>query len=203
MRVNAHWWASIRTPRFGFDGGIMLVSMRMHRTFRSPEKPSRFVRREVRNDLPARDEFIANSFEVMRVHDGRHHLAVDGERHIHHVVLDQRRPVLVAHRMAQFDAGPHRHFRRSARQIVQMHDHYVAQVNSRNDSRGRLTVPDATRRRRGYACRDRAKSQRSVPFAVVLAEATFLRLPLIDLQEVYRGSRQPLASIRDRRHCPE
>ena len=97
---------------------------------------------EVGNDVSAGYELVADSLKTMRIHDGRHHLAIDGERHIDDVALDQRRPVLIAHRVAQFNAGAHCHFGREAHQLVQMHDHHVAQLNSRDKGRERLGIPE-------------------------------------------------------------
>ena len=56
MRVGAHRRASVRAPRFAIDHGIALMRVRVHRTFRAAEKPTQFMRSEVRERLlgPAR-----------------------------------------------------------------------------------------------------------------------------------------------------
>ena len=77
----------------------------MHRAFGAAEEPPRLVRGEVGHDLAARHELVADALEAMRVHDRGHHLAVDGERHVHAVALDEGGPVLVAERVAELDAG--------------------------------------------------------------------------------------------------
>ena len=100
------------------------------------------MRSEVGNDLSAGYEFVADSFKTVRIHDGRHDLAIDGERDIDGVVLDQCRPMLISHRVAQLDACAHCHFGHQARQSVQMHDHHVTQLDSRDDCRERLGVPE-------------------------------------------------------------
>ena len=104
--------------------------------------------------------------------------------------------------MAQFDAGAHRDFGCEARQIVQMDDHHVAQVDPRDDGRGRLRIPE----QHVAVAHVRAAVERNRHLGAVrgrLAEATLLRLPLVELQQVHVGGGQPLRPIPDRRYCPE
>ena len=61
----------------------------------------------------------ARSQSVEHSHDGSHHFAVDGEGYVDESALDQGRPVLVSHRMTQFDARAYRHFGRHAQQTIQ------------------------------------------------------------------------------------
>ena len=150
---------------------------------------------EVGNDFPATYEVVTDAFEVMRIHDRCHHLAVDGKRHIDEVALDQRRPVLVAHRMTQFNAGAHCYFGRELRQIVQIYDHHIAQVDSRNDGLGCLRIPE-----QHVAVADigaAVKRNRQLgALRAGLSEAALLRLPLVDLQQIYIGGGEPLGSFR-------
>jgi hypothetical protein len=150
---------------------------------------------EIGHDLSARYKLVADTFEVVRLHDGGHHPAVDRERHIDEVALDQCRPVLVAHRMSQFDAGAHRHLRREARQFVQVHDHDVAHLDARDKGRKRLRVPEEH-----VAIPEvRAAIDGDGNFGALcgqLAEAALLRLPLVDLQHVDLGRSQPTGPFR-------
>jgi hypothetical protein len=114
----------------------------MYRPLRATEEPPRFMRSEIGNNFPAGQELVANSLEAVRIHDGRHHLAIDGERDIDDCILDQRRPMLIAHRVSQFDARAHCCFWREAHQLVQMHDHHVAQFDSRDKRRACLGIPE-------------------------------------------------------------
>ena len=45
------------------------------------------MRSEVGNNVPAGYELVADSLKAVRIHDGRHHLAIDGERDIDDVSL--------------------------------------------------------------------------------------------------------------------
>ena len=73
-----------------------------------------------------------------------------------------------------------------------MHDHHIAQVDARNDGRGRLSIPQ-----QHVAIADiRAAVERNRHLGTLcgrFSEAALLRLPLVDLQQVYVGGRQPLA----------
>src|SRR5262245_16478322 len=55
---------------------VIGVRVPVHRPFGASEKPPGFVRSQVWNHLPPSHEIEADAFEVMRVHDRCHHLAV-------------------------------------------------------------------------------------------------------------------------------
>ena len=65
------------------------------------------MRREVGNDVTTWRELVADAFEAMRLHHRGHDLAIDGERHVDDALLHQRRPVLIAERVAELDASAH------------------------------------------------------------------------------------------------
>jgi hypothetical protein len=76
---------------------------------------------------------------------------------IDELAFDQRRPVLIAHRMAQFNAGPHRHFGREAC-VVQMHDHHIVQVIRATMASAALASQNNTSPSRMYAAVEIANS---------------------------------------------
>ena len=133
---------------------------------------------------------MADTFEPVCIHDGSHHFAVDGEGYVDESALDQGRPVLVSHRMTQFDARAYRHFGRHAQQIVQMHNHHVAQLDARDDGRGSMSIPE-----QHVAITDiGAAANRDRQLGALCgrrAETALLRLPLIDLDQVHLGRSQP------------
>ena len=136
------WRTPVRTSGFGVDGHIALVRMRMHRALGAAEQAARLVRSEVGNDLAARHELVGNAFEAVHVHHRRHHFSVHRERHVDAVALDQGRPVLVAQRVTQLDAGAQRDLGRNSRQTVEMNDHHIAEADPCDDGAGRLLVPE-------------------------------------------------------------
>ena len=91
------------------------------------------MRSEVWHDLATGHELVADALKAMGIHDGRHHLAIHGKRHVNEATLDQRRPVLIAHRMTELDAGAHRLFGRASCQLVQKHDQHIPQLDPRDD----------------------------------------------------------------------
>src|SRR4249920_2699308 len=97
---------------------------------------------EVGDNVSAGYKLVTESLEMVRIHDGRHHLAIDGERDIDDCVLDQRWPVLISHRVSQFNACAHCYLGRETHQLVQMHDHHVTQLDSRDKCRARLSIPE-------------------------------------------------------------
>src|SRR6266850_7278928 len=97
---------------------------------------------EVGNNVSAGYELVADSLKTVRIHDGRHHLAIDGERDIDDCLLDQRWPMLIADCVSQFNARTHCHLGREAHQLVQMYDHHVTQLNPRNKCREGLGIPE-------------------------------------------------------------
>ena len=97
--------------------------------------------------------------------------------------------------MAKFNAGAHRDFGCEARQSVQMYDHHVAQVDPRDDGRGRLRIPE----QHIAVAHIRAAVERNRQLGALcgrLSEATLLRLPLVDLQQVHGSGGQPLGPFR-------
>ena len=110
--------------------------------------------------------------------------------------------MLVAHRVAQFDACAHCHFGSEARQLVQMHDHHVTQLDSRDNCRARLGIPEqhVSIADMGAAV-DRDRDLGAL--CSRLAEAALLRFPLVDLQQVDSPRQTGDRPIRDRRCCPE
>ena len=82
----------------------------------------------------------------------------------------------------------------AASAVIQMHDHQVARLDTRDDGGLCLRIPkeNVTVADIGTAVdRDRYLSALRGRFA----EPTLLRLPLIDLQQVYIGRRQPRSLI--------
>src|SRR5947207_3538956 len=103
MRVIFFKWALTFRDGCMTHGLRVIVDMRMDWTFGAPEKPARFVRREVWNDVRARHEFVADIFEAVRVHHRRHHFAIHGERNEHACTFDECGPMLIAECMAELD----------------------------------------------------------------------------------------------------
>src|SRR3974390_122771 len=97
---------------------------------------------EIGDEFAARHKLTTNVFEAMRLHDGGHHLAVDGQRHIDMIALDERGPVLVAERMSEFYAGAHRDLWREMCQTVQMDNHNFTQAYTHRDGCGFARFPE-------------------------------------------------------------
>ena len=177
--------------------------MRVHRPFRSAKKPAGLVRRKIGHDLAPGHEFVANAFEAMRVHDRRHHLAIDGKRHIDPVTLDQRGPMLVAQRVAELDASAHRDLEGvscSARRDGSTMTSRSADL--RHDRATQPLDPRAERRRRAGRRRGRAKRRFRAPLAVFLRKRFFCASQWSSVEQVDAAGGQDARTIRRRPTLP-
>ena len=146
------------------------------------EQPPRLVRGEIRDHLRARDELVGDAREGVGLHDRRHDLAVDGQRHVDRRALDHRRPVLIAQRVAQLDAGSRQGL------LVLRRASPSSWMTRTSCSLMRATIavasprPRPECRRRAGACSDPGRRPARCPPCGLATEAVLLRLPLVESQ---------------------
>ena len=83
----------------------MVMLMYMAAMSGTSEQIADLVRGKVGDNLHAFLEPVADAGYVVRIQDSEHDLAVNCQGNVHLGTLDHRRPVLIADRMAQFNAG--------------------------------------------------------------------------------------------------
>ena len=144
------------------------------------------MRREVGNDLSAGYEFVADAFKTVRIHDGRHHLAIDSERNEYARAFDERRPVLVAERMAELDARPQQQVWCDAGKRVDVNNHHIAQADRSDNGGARRFVP----KQNVAVAQKRAAVERHGNFHAAarrLAKSILLSLPVIQREFIEVG----------------
>ena len=103
----------------------------VRRRIRTGKQQPHFAGVEQGSDLLARCEPRSDVLEGMGAHHRRHHLVVDGQRHVDGGALDDRRPVLIAERVAEFEAGAQDLCRRQILDVRKFDDQHVLERDAR------------------------------------------------------------------------
>lgn len=87
--------------------GMNYVTMVMHVSMTfvagTTEETTNLMRRKIRNNIQTGLEFVRYSLYVMGLHDGKHNLLINCQRHIYLCTLNDGRPVLISNSMAEFE----------------------------------------------------------------------------------------------------